>query len=122
MKKTSYIKSAQRTLDIESKALIKLSKNIGEDFSRLCDALLSCKGKIITLGVGKSGHIAQKVSATLSSTGSPSYFIHATEALHGDIGIISKKDNVLIFSHSGESREIIELIPSLKIIGCKIFS
>ena len=122
MKKTSYIKSAQRTLDIESKALIKLSKNIGEDFSILCDALLSCKGKIITLGVGKSGHIAQKISATLSSTGSPSYFIHATEALHGDMGIISKKDNVLIFSHSGESREIIELIPSLKNIGCKIFS
>jgi len=74
------------------------------------------------LGVGKSGHIAQKISSTLSSTGSPSYFIHATEALHGDIGVISKNDSVLILSHSGESKEIIDLIPSLKNIGCKIFS
>ena len=122
MKKTSYIKSAKRTLDIESKAIIKLSKNLDQNFSKLCDALLSCKGKIITIGVGKSGHIAQKISATLSSTGSPSYFIHATEALHGDIGIISNNDAILIFSHSGESKEILELIPSLQNIGCEIFS
>ena len=122
MKKTSYIKSAKRTLDIESKAITKLSKNLDQNFSKLCDALLSCKGKIITIGVGKSGHIAQKISATLSSTGSPSYFIHATEALHGDIGIISNNDAILIFSHSGESKEILELIPSLQNIGCEIFS
>lgn len=122
MKKTSYIKSAKRTLDIESKAIIKLSKNLDQNFSKLCDALLSCKGKIITIGVGKSGHIAQKISATLSSTGSPSYFIHATEALHGDIGIISNNDAILILSHSGESKEILELIPSLQNIGCEIFS
>lgn len=122
MKKSSYIKSAKRTLDIESKAIIKLSKNLDQNFSKLCDALLSCKGKIITIGVGKSGHIAQKISATLSSTGSPSYFIHATEALHGDIGIISNNDAILIFSHSGESKEILELIPSLQNIGCEIFS
>lgn len=122
MKKTSYIKSAKRTLDIESKAITKLSKNLDQNFSKLCDALLSCKGKIITIGVGKSGHIAQKISATLSSTGSPSYFIHATEALHGDIGIISNNDAILILSHSGESKEILELIPSLQNIGCEIFS
>ena len=122
MKKTSYIKSAKITLDIESKAIIKLSKNLDQNFSKLCDALLSCKGKIITIGVGKSGHIAQKISATLSSTGSPSYFIHATEALHGDIGIISNNDAILILSHSGESKEILELIPSLQNIGCEIFS
>ncbi len=122
MKKSSYIKSAKRTLDIESKAITKLSKNLDQNFSKLCDALLSCKGKIITIGVGKSGHIAQKISATLSSTGSPSYFIHATEALHGDIGIISNNDAILIFSHSGESKEILELITSLQNIGCEIFS
>ena len=122
MKKSSYIKSAKRTLDIESKAITKLSKNLDQNFSKLCDALLSCKGKIITIGVGKSGHIAQKISATLSSTGSPSYFIHATEALHGDIGIISNNDAILILSHSGESKEILELIPSLQNIGCEIFS
>ena len=122
MKKTNHINSAKRTLDIESKALTKLAANLDQKFSNLCEVILRSKGKIITLGVGKSGHIAQKVSATLSSTGSPSYFIHATEALHGDIGVISKNDSVLIFSHSGESKEIIDLIPSLKNIGCKIFS
>ena len=122
MKKTNHINSAKRTLDIESKALTKLAANLDQKFSNLCEVILRSKGKIITLGVGKSGHIAQKISSTLSSTGSPSYFIHATEALHGDIGVISKNDSVLIFSHSGESKEIIDLIPSLKNIGCKIFS
>ena len=122
MKKTNHINSAKRTLDIESKALAKLAANLDQKFSNLCEVILKSKGKIITLGVGKSGHIAQKISATLSSTGSPSYFIHATEALHGDIGVISKNDSVLILSHSGESKEIIDLIPSLKNIGCKIFS
>jgi len=122
MKKTNHINSAKRTLGIESKALIKLAANLDQKFSNLCEVILRSKGKIITLGVGKSGHIAQKISATLSSTGSPSIFIHATEALHGDIGVISKNDSVLIFSHSGESKEIIDLIPSLKNIGCKIFS
>ena len=122
MKKPNHIKSALRTLDIESRALTKLAANLDNNFSNLCDAILSTKGKIITMGVGKSGHIAQKISATLSSTGSPSYFIHATEALHGDIGVISKNDCVLIFSHSGESKEIIDSIKPLKNIGCKIFS
>ena len=122
MKKTNHINSAKRTLDIESKALAKLAANLDQKFSNLCEVILKSKGKIITLGVGKSGHIAQKISATLSSTGSPSYFIHATEALHGDIGVISKNDSALILSHSGESKEIIDLIPSLKNIGCKIFS
>ena len=122
MKKTNHINSAKRTLDVESKALTKLAANLDQKFSNLCEVILRSKGKIITLGVGKSGHIAQKISATLSSTGSPSYFIHATEALHGDIGVISKNDSVLILSHSGESKEIIDLIPSLKNIGCKIFS
>jgi len=121
MKKT-HINSAKRTLDVESQALTKLAANLDQKFSNLCEVILRSKGKIITLGVGKSGHIAQKISATLSSTGSPSYFIHATEALHGDIGVISKNDSVLILSHSGESKEIIDLIPSLKNIGCKIFS
>ena len=120
--KKRHINSAKRTLEVESKALTKLAANLDQKFSNLCEVILRSKGKIITLGVGKSGHIAQKISATLSSTGSPSYFIHATEALHGDIGVISKNDSVLILSHSGESKEIIDLIPSLKNIGCKIFS
>lgn len=122
MQKSNHIKSARRTLDIESKELLKLSNTIGKDFSNLCDYLLDCEGHIITIGVGKSGHVANKVSATLSSTGSPSYFIHAGEALHGDIGAITDRDAVLIFSYSGESQEIISILPSLKEIGCSIFS
>ena len=122
MQKSNHIKSARRTLDIESKELLKLSNTIGKDFSNLCDYLLDCEGHIITIGVGKSGHVANKVSATFSSTGSPSYFIHAGEALHGDIGAISDRDAVLIFSYSGESQEIISILPSLKEIGCSIFS
>ena len=122
MKKINHRQSAKRTLNIEAEALTNLSNNLNHDFTKLCNYLLACKGKIITLGVGKSGHIAQKISATLASTGSPSYFIHATEAQHGDIGIVSKKDSVLLISHSGESKEIVDLIPSLKKIGCKIFS
>ena len=122
MKNKNHIKSAKKTLEIESKGLIKLSKSIGKDFSDLCENLLACKGRIITLGVGKSGHIANKVASTLSSTGSPSYFINAGEALHGDIGAVTKEDIILIFSHSGQSQEIVDILPSFQDKGNKIVS
>ncbi len=122
MKKHNYLKSGRRTIRIESKGLEKLAKKLSPDFNLVCDALFKTRGKIITLGIGKSGHIAKKVSATLSSTGSPSSFINAGEALHGDIGGINKNDSVIIFSHSGESEEIMSLIPFLKKVGCDVFS
>lgn len=122
MKKHNYLKSGRRTIRIESKGLEKLAKKLSSDFNLVCDALFKTRGKIITLGIGKSGHIAKKVSATLSSTGSPSSFINAGEALHGDIGGINKNDSVIIFSHSGESEEIMSLIPFLKKLGCDVFS
>ena len=122
MKKHNYLKSGRRTIRIESKGLEKLAKTLSSDFNLVCDALFQTQGKIITLGIGKSGHIAKKVSATLSSTGSPSSFINAGEALHGDIGGINKNDSVIIFSHSGESEEIMSLIPFLKKVGCDVFS
>ena len=122
MKKHNYLKSGRRTIRIESKGLEKLAKTLSSDFNLVCDALFQTRGKIITLGIGKSGHIAKKVSATLSSTGSPSSFINAGEALHGDIGGINKNDSVIIFSHSGESEEIMSLIPFLKKVGCDVFS
>ena len=122
MKKHNYLKSGRRTIRIESKGLEKLAKTLSSDFNLVCDALFKTRGKIITLGIGKSGHIAKKVSATLSSTGSPSSFINAGEALHGDIGGINKNDSVIIFSHSGESEEIMSLIPFLKKLGCDVFS
>ena len=122
MKKNNHLKSARKTIRIESKGLEKLAQTLPSKFNDLCDKLLITKGKIITLGIGKSGHIAKKVSATLSSTGSPSTFINAGEALHGDIGGINKNDKVLIFSHSGQSEEIIKALPYLKSVGCDYFS
>ena len=122
MKNFNHLKSGKRTIRIESKGLDNLAKTLSTDFNEVCEKLLSTKGKIITLGIGKSGHIAKKISATLSSTGSPSSFINAAEALHGDIGGIRKKDKVIIFSHSGQSEEIISLIPFLKSLGCEFFS
>ena len=122
MKKNNYLKSGRRTIRIESKGLEKLAKTLSADFNIVCDKLFKTKGKIITLGIGKSGHIAKKVSATLSSTGSASSFINAGEALHGDIGGINKNDAVIIFSHSGETEEIIDLIPFLRSSGCEFFS
>ena len=122
MKKNNYLKSGRRTIRIESKGLERLAKTLSADFNIVCDKLFKTKGKIITLGIGKSGHIAKKVSATLSSTGSASSFINAGEALHGDIGGINKNDAVIIFSHSGETEEIIDLIPFLRSSGCEFFS
>ena len=122
MKKINHLKSARRTLKIEAKGLEELSKSLNADFNQVCNKLMNTKGKIITLGIGKSGHIAKKISATLSSTGSPSNFINAGEALHGDVGAINKKDKVLIFSHSGQSEEIVNLLPYLKSVGCEYFS
>ncbi len=122
MTKINHLKTGRRTIKIEAKGLDNLVKSLGKEFNDICDKLLLTKGKIITLGIGKSGHIAKKVSATLSSTGSPSNFINAAEALHGDIGGINRSDKVLIFSHSGQSKEIIDLLPYLRNLGCDFFS
>ena len=122
MKKINHLKSARKTINLEAEGLKNLAKTLNKDFSILCDYLLTTKGRIICLGVGKSGHIANKISATLSSTGSPAFFISAAEALHGDVGAITKKDSVIIFSHSGESDEVINLFPTLRNIKCNVFS
>ena len=114
MKKYNYIGSAKRTLKIESESILAIANQLNKSFTTLCENVLYCKGKFVIMGVGKSGHIAQKISATLSSTGTPSIFIHPTEAAHGDIGLIDKKDIVFLISNSGETDEIINILPSLK--------
>ena len=114
MKKYNYIASAKRTLKIESNSINQIASKLDKSFIMLCDKVIKCDGKFIIMGVGKSGHIAQKISATLSSTGTPSIFIHPTEAAHGDMGLIDKKDIVLLISNSGETDEIINILPSLK--------
>jgi arabinose-5-phosphate isomerase len=122
MKDKNFINSALNVIKIESKAVMDLSNQIKSDFDNLCTKILDTKGKLILMGIGKSGHIAQKISATLSSTGTSSFFIHPTEAAHGDLGMISKQDAILILSNSGETKEIIEILPALKRSTTNIFT
>jgi arabinose-5-phosphate isomerase len=122
MKKFNYIASAKRTFKIESSAISSLANQIDTNFTQLCDSIRSNKGKFIIMGVGKSGHIGQKISATLSSTGTGSIFIHPTEAAHGDMGLIDKRDIVFLISNSGETDEIINILPSLKRSSYKLAS
>lgn len=122
MKNKNFISSALRVIEIESQAVMSLSKQIQPDFEYLCEEILKIKGKLILMGIGKSGHIAQKISATLSSTGTSSFFIHPTEAAHGDLGMISKQDAILILSNSGETKEIIEILSALKRSTGNIFT
>jgi arabinose-5-phosphate isomerase len=122
MKDKNFISSALKVIEIESKAIMSLSNQIQPDFESLCSNILDIKGKLILMGIGKSGHIAQKISATLSSTGTSSFFIHPTEAAHGDLGMISKQDAILILSNSGQTKEIIEILPALKRSTTNIFT
>jgi len=122
MRKINKIKIAKNVIKIESKSLASIANKIGRSFQEACDIILKCKGRVVTIGLGKSGHIAAKSSATLSSTGTPSTFIHAGEALHGDIGGLKNDDVVLIYSNSGETREILQLLPIIKLLKIKIIS
>ncbi len=122
MKKKSNISLAKEIIKKEIVALNRTLKKIDHSFEEACDVLINITGKVITIGLGKSGYIAMKMSGTLSSTGTPSIFIHATEALHGDVGAINKNDAVIIYSNSGETNEIIKLLPLLKILKCPIIS
>jgi len=122
MKDSNFKNSALRTIQVEAASVHALTEQLDVNFERLCEAILLNTGKLILMGVGKSGHIAQKISATLSSTGTPSFFIHPTEAAHGDLGMISKHDAVMIFSNSGETKEIISILPALKRCTNNIFT
>ena len=122
MKDKDFISSALKVIEIESNAVKSLSNQIKPDFMDLCSNILNTQGKLILMGIGKSGHIAQKISATLSSTGTASFFIHPTEAAHGDLGMINKKDSILILSNSGETKEIIDILPALKRSTSNIFT
>lgn len=109
-------------MDNEIKAIEKIRDNLNADYEKVVESILSCKGKVIFLGVGKSGHIAKKLAATFASTGTPSFFVHATEALHGDLGMMEKNDLVIAISNSGETKEVLAPLKSIKYIGCKIIS
>ena len=116
------IKTGRQVIDIEIKALSLLKSYISKDFVKVVNLLLNNKGKIIVSGIGKSGHIASKIASTLSSVGSPSFYIHPSEANHGDLGMLEKKDVVILISNSGETSELINLILYCKKLGIPIIS
>jgi arabinose-5-phosphate isomerase len=106
--------TGRRVLEIEARAILELAPRLGEDFERAVELLLACAGRVVVTGMGKSGLIGQKISATFSSTGTPSLFLHPAEAIHGDLGRIVKGDAVLALSYSGDTAEIVALTPSVK--------
>ena len=116
------IKTGRQVIDIEIKALNLLKNYISKDFVKVVNLLLKNKGKIIVSGIGKSGHIASKIASTLSSVGSPSFYIHPSEANQGDLGMLEKKDAVILISNSGETSELINLILYCKKLGIPIIS
>lgn len=117
---SSYIEEAKEVFDIEIEALERTKQALDSVFEEILHMVLECQGKVIVTGMGKSGHIATKLAATFSSLGTPSFYLHPAEALHGDLGMVSDKDLVIAISHSGESDEIIRILPSIKLIGAKI--
>lgn len=108
------IREAKRVLDTEAQAIQFLKHKIGESFVRAVELLNGCTGKVIVIGIGKSGIVAQKIASTFSCTGTPAFFLHPAEGIHGDIGMMSKNDVALAISNSGETREIIQILPVIK--------
>ena len=120
MSKNNYISLARKSADIQINELKKIKKVFNNSFIKAIDLILNCKGKVIFAGIGKSGLIARKVSATFSSVGIPSFFCHPSEALHGDMGQIEKKDILIIFSYSGNTSELNNMIKYANRYGIKI--
>lgn len=109
---------ANDVLDLEASSILRLKSNIGENFEKAIDILYSCKGRVIVTGMGKSGLIGKKIAATMSSTGTPSYFLHPAESTHGDSGVITRDDVIIAISNSGETQELMNLLPLIKRFGC----
>ncbi len=108
---------ARDTFEIEAQALLGLKARQGESFARAAQAMLECRGRVVVMGMGKSGHVGRKIAATLASTGTPAMFVHPAEASHGDLGMVTPADVVLAISNSGESDELAALVPALKRLG-----
>ncbi len=116
------IKEAKKVLEIEYKAIKELIDRIGDDFVKAIELLDQCKGRVIITGMGKSGIIGKKIAATLASTGTPSFFLHPAEAIHGDLGIVTPDDVIIAISNSGNSNEIIKLLPFFKRFGINVIA
>lgn len=117
-----YIAAALQAIEVERQAVEALSARIGDDFVRACEVMMACKGRVVVTGMGKSGHIGNKIAATLASTGTPSFFVHPGEASHGDLGMITSQDVVLAISNSGNTGEVLTILPLLKRMGAPLIS
>ena len=116
------LERAAQVLQEESKAVLDLIETLDHRFEAAVELILASKGRVVCTGMGKSGHIARKISATLASTGTPALFLHPGEGVHGDLGMVTSDDVVLAFSNSGETGEVISLLPSLRLIWAKLIS
>jgi len=122
MSNQQFISSGQRTVAMETQAVNDLHDRVDGSFVTACETLLACEGRVIVTGMGKSGHIGNKIAATLASTGTPAFFVHPGEASHGDLGMITKNDVVLALSNSGNTAEVITLLPLIKRLGIPLVS
>lgn len=122
LSESQLLKLAGRVLDIESRAVSQLQARLDHTFVDACRLCLDTQGRVVVTGMGKSGHIGKKISATLASTGTPSFFMHPAEASHGDLGMITRHDVLLAVSYSGETQEVVTILPLIKRMGAKLIS
>ena len=122
MTATDFINSAKRTIEMEAAAVEKLRHRLDDRFVTACETILACEGRVVVTGMGKSGHIGNKIAATLASTGTPSFFVHPAEACHGDLGMITKNDVVIAISNSGSTAEVVTILPLIKRLGIPLIS
>ncbi|MFQ5798513.1 MAG: SIS domain-containing protein, partial [Bacteroidota bacterium] len=116
------VQKGKEVVRIEAKAVAGLEQKIGREFARAVDLLFHCKGRVVVTGMGKSGIVARKIVATLNSTGTPSVFLHPSDAVHGDLGMVRKEDVVICISKSGDTDEVSQLLPMFKRIGVPVVS
>ncbi|NPB07349.1 MAG: KpsF/GutQ family sugar-phosphate isomerase [Aquificae bacterium] len=122
MDKEEVLKKARRVIEEEIRGLERLKDSLGEEFTRAVELILGCEGKVVLTGIGKSGHVARKIASTFASTGTPAFFLHPAEALHGDLGMVDRKDVVIAISNSGESQELLALIPYIRLHGVPLIA
>jgi len=122
MAEFSVIEEAKKVLKIEARSILDLVDRIDEDFSKAVDVLYGCKGRVVLMGMGKSGLVGRKIASTFASTGTPAFFLHPAEGLNGDFGMLAKEDVVIAISNSGETREILEVLPLIKRYGNRLIS
>jgi arabinose-5-phosphate isomerase len=121
-KQDAALAMAREVLEIEAKAVADLIERIDQSFTRAVETILACRGRVVVSGIGKSGHVARKIASTLASTGTPAFFVHPAEASHGDLGMISREDVFLALSNSGETDEVLAIVPLLKRQGAKLIA